>query len=87
MKGKKKEHAATEQGGCGCNSQPQSHSTEGAWSALDAPRVSSQAGYNMFLLPFFPQGLIPADLLEVGGEQAEGANWIYAVTFNQFLGP
>ena len=41
---------------------------------MDAHHVSSQAVYNMLLLPFLPQGLIPADLLEVGGKQAEGVH-------------
>lgn len=38
---------------------------------MDAHHVSSQAVYNTFL-PFLQQGLISADLLELGGKQAEG---------------
>lgn len=32
------------------------------------------------------KAFFPADLLEVGGKQAEGVNWIYPIPFNQFLG-
>lgn len=48
--------------------------------------VSSQAVYNMLLLSFLPQGLIPADLLEVGGKQVEGVNWMHTIPLSQFLG-
>lgn len=70
----KREQKTAEQGGYCCGSQLQSHSTEGTWSAVDAHHVSSQAVYNMLLLPFLPQGLIPADLLGIGGKQAEGVH-------------
>lgn len=39
---------------------------------MHALHVSSQALHNMVLLSFLPQGLIPADLLEVEDKQAEG---------------
>lgn len=68
----KREHKTAELGGYCCSSQLQSHNTEGTWPAVDAHHVTSQAMYNTFLLPFLAQGLIPADLLKLGGKQAEG---------------
>lgn len=55
-------------------------------TAVDAHRVSSQGVHNMLLLPFLPQGLIPADLLGERGKQAEGVSWMHTTPLRQLLG-